>query len=629
MNRLSGGFKGIMNRINSGDSPSRESRNGSMSIQESGEPLSEQDREGFLCPLCLSGFPSADELQHHYAIYHSDSIDSNVLCSVCKMRFGSQTECEAHFLRHHSKDDDDTNELRQTISVDNSELKEELKRIETLLGTNSELELLRGQLIAMQQSKDLMLKEIVGLRDTLETEKDNSKKLEIALQTKTNGWNEEKRQLIQENEQLIEEKFKQVSSESDDSSQVYLEEISRLRKNNQDLSSKLDELDGILNEIKVKFDESEERNNDLRQRLDHTEAVFEKTENDHEQEIKELETKYKDEIDQLKQEFSSNEMKWEKQLQVSAESEATIENERRSLEHIVEILRDENNAKETLREKMETDFKSEKETMERSFDEKLNDLEMRHEAKVSSMQKVCEERKKEVEIYENEKNTLEKQMEIINIELKKVKDGLEQKVAESLKQEAVLKELQDKLSDMRKEFTVKEKEYQSEIRSLTETLVALRNKEEEDTLLIARLSNLRDDIESKLSIANDELKSLHEERNLRNEEAEQLKAEASENKRRYDDTLAALLDLGRENQSLQIEQAKLMGRKWADDSEVTGCQACDKQFTLTVRKHHCRNCGQIFCNECSTKQAAFANYKNKVRVCDPCFLEISQETIPL
>lgn len=54
--------------------------------------------------------------------------------------------------------------------------------------------------------------------------------------------------------------------------------------------------------------------------------------------------------------------------------------------------------------------------------------------------------------------------------------------------------------------------------------------------------------------------------------------------RKLDDALSALQELGRENQSLQMESAKLQGRKWADDSLVNSCSTCTKEFTLTIRK---------------------------------------------
>ena len=71
-----------------------------------------------------------------------------------------------------------------------------------------------------------------------------------------------------------------------------------------------------------------------------------------------------------------------------------------------------------------------------------------------------------------------------------------------------------------------------------------------------------------------------------------------------------------------MENAKLHGRKWADDSEVYDCHGCQREFTLTVRKHHCRNCGQIFCGDCSNKNASLGSNRKAVRVCEACFKEL-------
>lgn len=132
------------------------------------------------------------------------------------------------------------------------------------------------------------------------------------------------------------------------------------------------------------------------------------------------------------------------------------------------------------------------------------------------------------------------------------------------------------------------------------------------------------ELEAKLENALDERRALLD-RCLRSEgEAETLRINAADLRRRLDDSLAALHELGRENQLLQMDNAKHQGRKWADDSQVTHCTGCEKLFTVTIRKHHCRNCGNIFCNECSAKSAATASSRKPVRVCDNCYSELTK-----
>uniref|UniRef100_A0A158P9S4 FYVE-type domain-containing protein n=1 Tax=Angiostrongylus cantonensis TaxID=6313 RepID=A0A158P9S4_ANGCA len=97
---------------------------------------------------------------------------------------------------------------------------------------------------------------------------------------------------------------------------------------------------------------------------------------------------------------------------------------------------------------------------------------------------------------------------------------------------------------------------------------------------------------------------------------------ALENKRRFDEALSAMHELGRANQSLQMDISKHTSRAWLDDSAAVNCTSCGKLFSLTVRKHHCRVCGLIFCNPCSSKTAQIASHKNPVRVCDNCFTEV-------
>ncbi|XP_028845417.1 RUN and FYVE domain-containing protein 2 isoform X2 [Denticeps clupeoides] len=60
------------------------------------------------------------------------------------------------------------------------------------------------------------------------------------------------------------------------------------------------------------------------------------------------------------------------------------------------------------------------------------------------------------------------------------------------------------------------------------------------------------------------------------------------------------------------------GQVWLKDKDATHCKLCDKEFSISRRKHHCRNCGEIFCNACSDNELPLPASPKPVRVCDTC-----------
>ncbi|XP_013789466.1 hepatocyte growth factor-regulated tyrosine kinase substrate-like isoform X2 [Limulus polyphemus] len=60
------------------------------------------------------------------------------------------------------------------------------------------------------------------------------------------------------------------------------------------------------------------------------------------------------------------------------------------------------------------------------------------------------------------------------------------------------------------------------------------------------------------------------------------------------------------------------------------CNRCRVQFTVVQRKHHCRNCGQIFCGKCSSKTSAIPRFgiEKEVRVCEACWEKLKVASSP-
>ncbi|KAL0590146.1 hypothetical protein ABG067_001786 [Albugo candida] len=77
----------------------------------------------------------------------------------------------------------------------------------------------------------------------------------------------------------------------------------------------------------------------------------------------------------------------------------------------------------------------------------------------------------------------------------------------------------------------------------------------------------------------------------------------------------------------QFQRRSICGQ-WVEDDSIQLCTNCEKDFTIFVRRHHCRICGLIFCGPCSrtrmvlplsvSKGVDGAIYTTRLRVCDGC-----------
>uniref|UniRef100_A0A6Q2XUE6 FYVE, RhoGEF and PH domain containing 6 n=1 Tax=Esox lucius TaxID=8010 RepID=A0A6Q2XUE6_ESOLU len=65
---------------------------------------------------------------------------------------------------------------------------------------------------------------------------------------------------------------------------------------------------------------------------------------------------------------------------------------------------------------------------------------------------------------------------------------------------------------------------------------------------------------------------------------------------------------------------------WIPDLRATMCMICTCEFSLTWRRHHCRACGKVVCQSCSTNKQCLEYLKNQLaRVCDQCCVILQQQ----
>ncbi|KAF0295721.1 Myotubularin-related protein 3 [Amphibalanus amphitrite] len=74
-----------------------------------------------------------------------------------------------------------------------------------------------------------------------------------------------------------------------------------------------------------------------------------------------------------------------------------------------------------------------------------------------------------------------------------------------------------------------------------------------------------------------------------------------------------------------VEEADARPQLWVPDYAAQRCTGCDTEFWLGRRRHHCRNCGNVYCADCSKYEAVIPREQlyTPVRVCSRCFASLS------
>jgi hypothetical protein len=67
---------------------------------------------------------------------------------------------------------------------------------------------------------------------------------------------------------------------------------------------------------------------------------------------------------------------------------------------------------------------------------------------------------------------------------------------------------------------------------------------------------------------------------------------------------------------------------WVDESKISNCRGCLQDFSMIIRKHHCRNCGDVFCGTCSSFRIKLPGYDDRQRVCLHCVTRLAADRAP-
>lgn len=215
-------------------------------------------------------------------------------------------------------------------------------------------------------------------------------------------------------------------------------------------------------------------------------------------------------------------------------------------------------------------------------------------------------------------------------EMEKAMVELEERLQKS-EQERRQTDQSDK--DMRVELEAKVDAFQKQLTDLDALRAGLENDlraEREQRQSLQKALQREQDNSSELRTQLQQLQGLHS-------ELQDLKTEKQQLQQRCEQQEQTLQEMGLHlsQSKLKMEDFKevnkaLKGHAWMKDDEATHCKQCQKEFSISRRKHHCRNCGDIYCNGCSSNELALPSYPRPVRVCDVChslLLQRSSSTV--
>ncbi|XP_077420631.1 RUN and FYVE domain-containing protein 2 isoform X2 [Vanacampus margaritifer] len=227
--------------------------------------------------------------------------------------------------------------------------------------------------------------------------------------------------------------------------------------------------------------------------------------------------------------------------------------------------------------------------MQSSDDEmkKKNNMISRLEEKTNQITATMKQLEQRLQEAENHRTTAEEGTRRFKMDFANKADSLQRQIDHREKQ------LQQLETDLKIEREWRQT-LQNDLVRERETVAQLRTQALQINGLKMEFHRLQDENFQLKSICEDQEQAL-----------EELGSKLSESKMKIEDIKEA-------NKALQG------GQVWLKDKEASHCKLCEKEFSISRRKHHCRNCGEIFCNGCSDNELPLPASPKPVRVCDTC-----------
>lgn len=227
-------------------------------------------------------------------------------------------------------------------------------------------------------------------------------------------------------------------------------------------------------------------------------------------------------------------------------------------------------------------------TSEKTFASELQEKDGRISSLEQNMVEAQEAFSSELNMVKQELSATQFQLSAQQLQYQQTMKAISSKENDLLDEQKKLKEKEDVLSKLKNEKEIQEEEYKKQQVYLQELVELTKNQE---------IIKQRDD---EIAVLREDLKEL---------------------KKRLIKLIREKDTLWKQTDRLVYSQKMEAMKKWMDNNEVNNCLCCKSAFSFTLRKHHCRLCGGIFCHNCSNHWVMTTHSSKKSRACDRCYQE--------
>ncbi|XP_041458299.1 FYVE and coiled-coil domain-containing protein 1-like isoform X1 [Lytechinus variegatus] len=466
------------------------------------------------------------------------------------------------------------------------------EQVEVISKLMADIELLKAQKQEAEEGRDSVLKQLDRERLTtreLEDTVEDLKRLQEETVSLEQVYEERKTKMTQEHADKVEfltEQFQLLKEEQEKTSGERL----HYQEQSEDFSKELDQVKERCEILETENKAVRDKNNDLNMEIlrMQEEVELSKTER----------IEITDKLEQVSTETSKSlqETKLEmERLQGKVEQEEERSRRIKELEEILEKEKEKGQSAEAKTQEAEEETHRVRSTLE----EEISALKFQLSSEAMQYQQTLQgyhEQESDLESLKIQNNEQQQTIQELSNEIETVKKQSNQDKIN----------FQKKLSEQENEIARQEQQITIHEASVEELSRCLEEEKRKSVSLQSEVTELRNESGNRVT-------SLEKELALAEDDNEQLKKQLVKLIKEKD-------TLWKRTEKLEYHRKMKASERWLDDKQVTQCMSCMCEFSLTVRKHHCRLCGRIFCAKCTDFFVLTSHSKKKSRVCEQCYV---------